>query len=132
MRYLLDTNICIAALRGVISVVKRLESRPTTDCAVSAITAFELLTGVHKCRDKKAEQAKVESLLQPLQQLDFDRSAAHQAAAIRADLEAKGLKIGPYDLLLAAQAIGADLTLVTSNISEFCRVSGLRVEDWSQ
>ncbi len=38
--------------------------------------------------------------------------------------------IGPYDVLIAAQALVGGLTLVTANMDEFQRVPDLAVEDW--
>ncbi|KYG01863.1 hypothetical protein BE21_55765 [Sorangium cellulosum] len=62
--------------------------------------------------------------------LSFDDVAAERYAVIRAELEGRGQSIGANDLLIAAIALAHDLTLVTHNISEFSRVTGLRLEDW--
>jgi len=43
----------------------------------------------------------------------------------RAALETAGTPIGPYDLLIAAQALRSGATLITANVSEFARVRGL-------
>ncbi|HRE05495.1 MAG TPA: hypothetical protein PKX00_07800 [Opitutaceae bacterium] len=58
--------------------------------------------------------------------------AAAQAAKLRFDLEKIGLKIGPYDLLIAGHARGTRRTLVTHNTREFVRVTGLPCLDWRQ
>jgi predicted nucleic acid-binding protein len=63
-------------------------------------------------------------------ELPFDPMAAMQSASVRAYLEARGLPIGPYDTLLAGQALVLALTLVSANVKEFNRVPGLRVENW--
>ena len=110
MKYLLDTNTCIAALRNHPEVIGRLRTVSATECAVSTVTSFELFTGVEKCRDPAAERQKVQLLLNQVAQLDFDTNAALQAASIRANLEALGQTIGPYDLLLAGQAIASQLS----------------------
>jgi tRNA(fMet)-specific endonuclease VapC len=62
--------------------------------------------------------------------ISMDRSAAKEAAAIRAQLEKQGVPIGPYDLLIAGLARSRDLTLVTNNTQEFNRVDGLKIENW--
>ena len=62
--------------------------------------------------------------------LDFDKEDARQSGQIRALLAGKGTPIGPYDVLIAGQAIARNLTLVTHNTDEFRRVPGLRIEDW--
>jgi tRNA(fMet)-specific endonuclease VapC len=130
VNYLLDTNTCIAAMRNHPHVVRRLVSLSPGDCAISTITVYELLTGVAKCSDPVRELAKVNHLMQVIGELTFDATAAAEAAAIRARLEAQGQTIGPYDLLLAGQARSLQLTLVTHNTREFSRVVGLVIENW--
>lgn len=103
---------------------------PPNDCAISAITAYELHTGVQKCSHPVQEHAKVELLLKTVQHLPFDFKASEEAARIRALLESQGQPIGPYDFLLAGQALGGALILVTANTKEFSRVPGLTVENW--
>jgi virulence-associated protein VagC len=63
-------------------------------------------------------------------ELPLDRAAAEKAASIRSDLERQGQSIGPYDLLIAGQALASGLTLATNNIQEFQRVGGLKLESW--
>jgi tRNA(fMet)-specific endonuclease VapC len=131
MPYLLDTNTCIAAMRGNQNVILRLQRSSPADCAISTITSFELLTGVHKCREPLSEEAKVKLLLGAVAVLDFGDDAALKAAMIRCKLESGGRTIGPYDLLLAGQAVAANLILVTNNIREFSRIDELVLEDWT-
>jgi tRNA(fMet)-specific endonuclease VapC len=38
--------------------------------------------------------------------------------------------MGPNDMLIAAHALAAGLTVVTDNSGEFSRVPGLTVENW--
>jgi tRNA(fMet)-specific endonuclease VapC len=130
MRYLLDTNTCIALMRNQPQVVARMQAASPNDCAISTITSFELLTGVEKCDKPAQERLKVETLSQAVTELVFDKSAASESARVRAELEAQGLSIGPYDLLIAGQAVASKLVLVTSNVREFSRVRGLAIEDW--
>lgn len=101
-----------------------------TDCAVSLVTVYELCCGVEKARDPAKERQKVERLVSAIIELPLDRAAAESAARIRADLERHGQSIGPYDLLIAGQALASGLTLVTNNNHEFQRVSGLKPEAW--
>ena len=132
MRYLLDTNSCIAAMRAHEAVVRRMSTLAPGDCAISTVTSYELFTGVEKCTEPAKERAKVGMLVATLQQLPFDLGAAHEAARIRAYLEARGEMIGPYDVLLAGHAVSAGLILVSSNTAEFCRVPGLTLENWEK
>jgi tRNA(fMet)-specific endonuclease VapC len=130
MIYLLDTNVCIAAMRGNPKVVQGLATRSPEDCAVSMVSVFELFAGVFRCNAPEAEGQKVSSFLKPFHLLPFDWDSALKTAEIRFQLERAGTKIGPYDLQLSGQALSLDLTLVTHNTREFNRVTGLRIEDW--
>ena len=62
--------------------------------------------------------------------LDFDREDARRAGELRAQLSVAGTPIGPYDVLIAGQALARGLTLVTHNTREFGRIAGLKFEDW--
>ena len=130
MRYLLDTNTCIAAMRHHTLVLQRMAEVAPADCAMSSITSYELFTGVEKCADPAKELAKVDLLLATISELVFDGGAAREAGRIRALLESQGCMIGAYDVLLAGHARSAGLTLVTANTAEFSRVPGLKLEDW--
>ena len=130
MTHLLDTNVCIAAMRGNSKVREQLLARTPSDCGVSMVSLYELYAGVERCQQPTTERLKVDAFISPLHRLPFDEAAAVQTARIRWQFERKGMLIGPYDLMLAGQALALDLTLVTHNVREFCRVPGLKVEDW--
>jgi tRNA(fMet)-specific endonuclease VapC len=130
MRYLLDTDTCIAVMRHHALVLQRLTAVAPADCAISSITTYELYTGVEKCGDPAKELAKVNLLLTTVNELVFDGQAARESGRIRAWLESRGCMIGPYDVLLAGHARAAGLTLVTANVNEFGRVPGLSLENW--
>ncbi len=129
-QYLLDTNTCIAVMRNHPKAVPRMSTAPPGECAISTITAYELYTGVEKCSKPAQERAKVELLLRTVHELAFESAAAKESARIRALLESQGLPIGPYDLLLAGQALASSMILVTANTREFSRVPGLALDDW--
>lgn len=130
MRYLLDTNACIALMRNHPKVLGKISTLVPGNCAISTITSYELYTGIEKCAQPARERPKVDHLLATIPQLPFDFASAKEAARIRAVLEAQGLPIGPYDFLLAGQALAMSLIVVTANTGEFSRVPGLTVEDW--
>ncbi|MBE2282121.1 MAG: type II toxin-antitoxin system VapC family toxin [Prosthecobacter sp.] len=130
MKILLDTNTCIALMKGHEKAMRRLTGLRPSDCAVSTLTCYELFTGVHKCQNPARERQKVTRLLGMIRVLVFDEAAAEKAAEIRAHLESIGKVCGPYDMLLAGHAISRQLRMVTNNVSEFSRVPGLAVEDW--
>jgi tRNA(fMet)-specific endonuclease VapC len=131
VKYLIDTNVCIAFLnRSVHAVCLRMAREDPADIAVSAVTIAELTYGAHRGRRSAATLRALDEFTDALTVLPLDAAAARHAGRVRADLEARGRPIGPNDLLIAATALSHDLTLVTHNSREFGRVSGLRTEDW--
>jgi tRNA(fMet)-specific endonuclease VapC len=130
MRYLLDANTAIAAMRNHPVVLRHLTAAAPGDCALSAITRYELFVGVQKSANPVNEQAKLDLLIKTLRQRRFGVAAAEEAARVRAFLEAQGMPIGPYDTLLAGHALSLSLVVVTANVKEFIRVPGLTVENW--
>ena len=128
MKFLLDTNVIIAVARRNPGITARVFSNPRRDYGLSSIVAQELLFGAY--RSKRADEAiaAFQALRMPI--LDFTVDDAYEAGEIRAPLAAAGTPIGPYDVLIAAQALARNLTLVTRNVREFARVPGLRIEDW--
>jgi tRNA(fMet)-specific endonuclease VapC len=133
MRYLLDTNTCIAVIRKKSqTVLQRMQQHPVTDIAVSTITIAELQYGVQKSGKIPQNQQALNQFLLPFLFLDFDYAAAQEYGVIRASLERQGTPIGSLDLLLAAQALGHSLIFVTNNGKEFERVPNLHIEDWTK
>ena len=130
MTHLLDTDTCIGVLRQRPGMVERLRQVAPTDCAVSMVTVYELYCGLARALDPAQERQKVERFISAVIELPLDRAGAETAARIRSELERQGKPIGPYDLLIAGQAVADGLTLVTNNVREFQRVSGLKLESW--
>lgn len=132
MLYLLDTNAWVHYLKNPDSIVaQRVEQTPVHEIAVCSIVWAELLHGARKYGKRAAREARVEETLRPHPQLAFDKIAAQHYAEIRDRLELRGEVIGLFDMQIAAIALAHDLTVVTNNVSEFRRVDGLRIEDWS-
>jgi tRNA(fMet)-specific endonuclease VapC len=132
----LDTNIAIHTInRRVPSVRLRLaeQLRLGTEIVLPAVALFELRYG-HARSNKRAQFERLlqEFLAPGIAILPFEAEDAAHAGDIRADLESKGTPIGPYDYLIAAQARRHGAALVTLNVREFSRVSGLIVVDWSE
>jgi len=84
MRYLLDTNTCIAIMRKDAVHLARLSALSPGDCAISTVTSYELYTGIEKCSNPAQEAAKVGTLLQTVHTIPFDSPAAREAARVRA------------------------------------------------
>jgi tRNA(fMet)-specific endonuclease VapC len=131
VKYLLDTDICIELIRQRSpGLLQRVMALTPEDLGVSIVSVAELQCGVQRSREPERNQRALDLFLLPFALLDLDYEAAAHYGRIRAQLEAAGSPIGPYDLLIAAQALSRDLTLVTRNVREFARVAGLRVESW--
>lgn len=131
MRFLLDTNICVYAIKRWPRVLRRLQELSPDDVAVSSVTLAELWFGAAKSSKPQRTRASVDAFLKPFTVLPFGREAAEAYAEIRLRLEQFGRPIGERDLLIAAIARSNRLSVVTHNVREFARVSGLRVEDWA-
>ena len=132
MRYLLDTNAWIVYLKDPDSEVrKRLLTVSPREIVTCSIVISELLHGAEKYGNRLKRLATVQTLLAPFQCLPFDEIDAAHYASLRHDLEVRGEVIGPYDLQIAAICLRHRLTLVTNNVSEFERIGGLVVENWS-
>ena len=133
MHYLLDTNICIYLIKKrPPEVLDRFRQHSPQDVAISLITLFELEYGIEKSQYPQRSRDALAKFLLPLNVINLDRSSASEAAIIRAQLERKGLPIGPYDLLIAGLARSQDMTLVTNNIIEFERIEHLHLENWAE
>ena len=133
MRYMLDTNICIYAIKHKPEqVFSRLQEHDPSEICISSVTYAELVHGVEKSQAVEKNRIAMSLFLSPITILGFDSYAAEEYGKIRADLERKGTPIGPLDMLIAGHAKSEGLTVVTNNTREFCRVQGLAVEDWTK
>ncbi|HTX42869.1 MAG TPA: type II toxin-antitoxin system VapC family toxin [Acidobacteriaceae bacterium] len=136
MNYLLDTSAVVAILRDQPPLVRQRLRRALARGAgvlVPSIVLYELWHGVQRSARKKENAERVRAFLAGnVQVVSFDEEDAVIAGEIRAALESTGNSIGPYDLLIAAQALRRDLVLVTANVAEFARVPGLSWQNWSQ
>jgi tRNA(fMet)-specific endonuclease VapC len=130
-RFLLDTNICIYIReKRPEEVLRRFRKLRAGEAALSVITFGELFYGANKSAQRAAALERLRELIHVLPGLPLPEAAAEAYGTIRADLEAKGAMIGNNDLWIAAHALAADLTLVSNNLREFRRVSGLRLQNW--
>jgi tRNA(fMet)-specific endonuclease VapC len=129
--YLLDTDTCIAVLRGPGEALRqKLLRTPIEQQTISAITLAELRFGVQISAKPRQNLLALEAFLQHLSILDWPAEAAKDYAEIRAYLQKKGKMIGSNDLLIAAHARYLRAVLVTNNEDEFRRVPGLKIDNW--
>lgn len=131
MRYLLDTNICIALVHKPEPLLKqKLAGKQPKDIVLCSVVKAEMIFGARKSQRVAENMKQLESFFAPFDSLPFDDRAAEHYGAHRALLAKSGTPIGHNDLMIASIALAHDVTVVTRNISEFVRVTGLRVEAW--
>jgi tRNA(fMet)-specific endonuclease VapC len=131
MRFLLDTCVVSDFAQGQPLVLARVKAAAPEDLAASAITEMEVAYGL-LLNPKLAGRLKpvMDAFFGAIRVLPYDRAAAEATARARANLKQRGRPIGAYDVLIAGVALAHELILVTSNVREFRRVEGLRIEDW--
>jgi tRNA(fMet)-specific endonuclease VapC len=128
-QFLLDTTAVIALLKTNDSAVRRrIRENSPKDVFISTVVMFELYYGAYRSARVQRNLELLENILLP--KLEFDSGDAMAAGQIRAILEEAGTPIGPYDVLIAGQALSRGMCLVTRNTKEFQRVAGLQVTDW--
>lgn len=131
MKYLLDTCTVSDFVKGQPNVLARVKATSPNLIAVSALTRMEVDYGLALNTERAKKLAPIlDAFFSTIATLPFDQSDAQAAAAIRAALKIQGQPIGSYDVLIAGTGLARGLVVVTSNVGEFKRVSGLHVEDW--
>ena len=131
MKFLIDTNICIPYLNGTDSqLLKQFQKVGPDSLCLCAVVEAELLYGAQKSQKTAANLERLALFLSLLESFDFDKAAAERYGVLRVQLERDGTPIGGNDMMIAAIALAQDLTLVTRDLREFRRVTGLRVEEW--
>ncbi len=136
MKYLLDTNACIALINRTSEPVRKRFSKAVESGApvwIPSVSLYELWYGVAKSVQTEANTLRLKMFLAgPVRVLEFGEEDARCAGEIRNTLERTGKPTGTYDLLIAGQALCRKLTLVTANARGFGRVKGLVWEDWGR
>lgn len=132
MGILIDSSVLIAAERGQLDLEPLLKDQGQENIAIAAITASELLHGLHRMKGAKRarSEALVERLLGLLPVIDFNLPAARVHATLGADLGVRGTPVGPHDLMIAATAVLLDYAVATRDLRSFPRIRGLKVLRW--
>ena len=126
MKYMLDTNICIYAIKQrPEQVFIRLQEHDPKEICISSVTYAELVHGVEKSQAIEKNRLALALLLANIEIVSFDSLAAESYGKIRADLEKAGTPIGPLDMMIAGHARSLGYTIVTNNTKEFQRVRGV-------
>ena len=132
MKYFLDTNIIIYAIRNTFPSVKDYFLKvPAQAIVIPSVVIAEIEYGARKSFDYERTILLYDRFLDAFEKADFDERAAVEYGDIRADLERKGQPIRNNDLMIASIVRAQAGTLVTHNLHEFERVEGLRVVDWT-
>lgn len=131
MKYLLDSNIVVAAIKGRLPVAVRLSSMRPGDVAVPVIAKMEAELAL---RGDTRAQTRYGKLLKEffanVRVLDFGAAEAQHAVTVSAYQRQGGTKMDNYNLLVAATALAHQLVLVTDDTLAFADVPGLDVENW--
>ena len=132
MRYMLDTNICIYAIKHKPEkVFRELQKHKPSELCISSVTYAELIHGVFESASVEKNRLALSLMLSRIEILDFDVNAANCYGKIRATLEKKGMPIGPLDMMIAGHALSLNYTVVTNNTNEFARIENLKLENWA-
>jgi tRNA(fMet)-specific endonuclease VapC len=134
MGLILDTSVLIADERGKFDMPGFLRQHASAQPLIAAITAAELLHGVERAQDatrRARRERHVEQVLASVLVQAFDLAQARCHARVWADLESRGLMIGPHDLQIAAAGLALGHEVATLNIRDFQRIIGLHVVDAS-
>lgn len=128
---LLDTNVCIAFIKGEDATVKtRFRGFASGALVICSVVRAELLTGARASHRAAQNLTHLNEFLSRFVSLPFDDRAAEHFAQLQVVLRREGTPIGHYDAMIAAIALAHDLIVVTRNVREFSRVPGLAVEVW--
>ena len=129
-KYLLDTNICAYFLNGKFNLEAKIDEVGFEYCCVSEIAIAELKYGVAKSTQREKNRKTLETF-----QLRFDILPIFPALDIYATEKARpktsGKVLDDFDLLIGSTAIFNNLILVTKNVSDFNRLDGITIEDWT-
>jgi tRNA(fMet)-specific endonuclease VapC len=126
----LDTDVCVDYLRRrAADGPFAFEALPIASVWISAVTLCELRYGAHRSRHRAREDKRLADLLAAVTVRAFDARAAEVAASVRAQLEARGQRIGALDTLIGAHALADGAALMTRNVKEFARIEGLVIAE---
>ncbi len=129
-KYLLDTNICIYFLKGQFNLHQKIEDAGIVNCFVSEITIAELKYGVENSNQIAKNRETLEKFQNKFTILPI-YTALDIYAKEKARLKKKGKMLDDFDLLIGATAISNNLIIATRNVSDFDRLDGIKIDDWT-
>ncbi len=128
--YVLDTNTLIYFFKGLGNVARNLLNKPPQEIGIPSIVLYELEVGIARSKSPRIRLKQLEEITSLINVLPFTAKEAKSSAAIRAQLEKKGVSIGPLDIIIGGTALVQQAILVTHNTKEFNRINKLQIEDW--
>jgi tRNA(fMet)-specific endonuclease VapC len=131
LQYMLDTNTCIQIMAARPATLLGRFNRHAQQLCISSITLGELHYGAEKSTRQAENLEAIEQFAARLDVQPFSPEAAVHYGEIRAELERRGTPVGPYDMMIGAHARSEALIVVTTNVREFARMPGVRVETWT-
>lgn len=133
MRYFLDTNTIIYAIKGSFKQVEdHFRSVPMESIVIPSVVVAEIEYGAYKSSNYKKTIEKYNEFIRHFDIIGFNEDASRVYGKIRSDLEKLGSPIGPNDLIIASIVIAENGTLITHNTKEFSRIKDLKIEDWTK
>lgn len=129
-KHLLDTNICVYFFNGKYNLIEKISNVGFENCCVSEITIAELKYGITNSKFKEKNLKALEIFQSKIDILPIF-PALDIYAKEKARLKIKGSILDDFDLLIGTTAIFNNLILVTKNISDFNRLEGIIIEDWT-
>ena len=131
MRYVLDSNIAIAAMNGVSEVIERLDGVEPGEVGIPLVAFAELLYGAYRSRRRAENLDRIRRLRHSIETLPLTDEVVDRYGETRADLKSRGLTKSDFDLLIACSALVEDAVPVTDDGGLLDgAISGLRVENW--
>ena len=131
IQYMLDTNTVSYLIKGFPNVVDKVTASSMSAICISAITEGELLFGLGKRPEAKKLHHAVNEFLIRVSVLPWTSDTAEKYGSLRAQMETTGLILAPLDMLIAAHALEAGITLISSN-QAFTQVPELSAADWNK
>jgi len=134
MKYMLDTNAVSALMKGDPRVLERLRRASKKDVSVPQPVIAEIAYGIERLPRSKRKDAlrqRFDLVRGELQRAAWSDEVSEAFGVIKANLEKKGTRIEDFDAAIAAHALAEGAVLVTANVDDMVRVSGLAIEDWS-
>jgi tRNA(fMet)-specific endonuclease VapC len=134
MRYVLDTNVVSALMKGEATVVERLQSVTRPDVCMPQPVVAEIEYGLQRLARSRRREAlafRFELLKAEIQRVAWSDGVSEAFGAIKAALERKGERIEDFDAAIAAHALAEGSVLVTANVKHLIRVPDIEIEDWS-